>query len=151
MLLAFVATMNAYVLPTGRQDKASDPGLIGVWWNVPGLHRQPHTLGRYVYAPAAIPRRRLSGGYPGQVGDAQAVPAARRVWSPGRGVKVSRLNAGTIRWHEHGAVLNRGRGIAVVALSGGSGTVLGSVMGALIVQFLESGRLCCDVSYAYPW
>jgi D-xylose transport system permease protein len=32
-----------------------------------------------------------------------------------------------------------------VALSGGSGTVLGSVLGALIIQFLESGLLLLDV------
>ena len=39
--------------------------------------------------------------------------------------------------------------IGGVALSGGSGTVLGSVLGALIIQFLESGLLLLDVSIGY--
>jgi D-xylose transport system permease protein len=36
--------------------------------------------------------------------------------------------------------------IGGVALSGGSGTVLGSVLGALMIQILESGLLLMDVS-----
>ena len=36
--------------------------------------------------------------------------------------------------------------IGGVALSGGSGTVLGSMLGALMIQFLESGLLLMDVS-----
>ena len=36
--------------------------------------------------------------------------------------------------------------IGGVSLSGGSGTVLGSVLGALMIQFLESGLLLLDVS-----
>ena len=39
--------------------------------------------------------------------------------------------------------------IGGAALSGGSGTVLGSVLGALIVQFLESGLLLLDVNIGY--
>jgi D-xylose transport system permease protein len=35
--------------------------------------------------------------------------------------------------------------IGGVSLSGGSGTVLGSVLGALIIQFLDSGLLLLDV------
>jgi D-xylose transport system permease protein len=39
--------------------------------------------------------------------------------------------------------------IGGVALSGGSGTILGSVLGALMIQFLESGMLLMDVSIGY--
>ena len=61
-------------------------------------------------------------------------------------VSVSRLNAGT-------SSLGNGMELYViaaaviggVALSGGSGTVLGTVLGALVIQFLESGLLLLDV------
>ena len=65
-------------------------------------------------------------------------------------VQVSRLNAGTnslgmsMELYVIAAAV-----IGGVALSGGSGTVLGSVLGALIVQFLESGLLLLDVSIGY--
>ena len=36
-----------------------------------------------------------------------------------------------------------------VALSGGSGTVLGTVLGALVIQFLESGLLLLDVDIGW--
>ena len=65
-------------------------------------------------------------------------------------VAVSRLNAGT-------SSLGNGMELYViaaaviggVALAGGSGTVLGTVLGALIIQFLESGLLLLDVGIGY--
>ena len=39
--------------------------------------------------------------------------------------------------------------IGGVALAGGSGTVLGTVLGSLIIQFLESGLLLMDVGIGY--
>ena len=61
-------------------------------------------------------------------------------------VAVSRLNAGTnsmgtgMELYVIAAAV-----IGGVSLSGGSGTVLGSVLGALIIQFLDSGLLRLDV------
>ena len=61
-------------------------------------------------------------------------------------VAVSRLNAGTnsmgtgMELYVIAAAV-----IGGVSLSGGSGTVLGSVLGALIIQFLDSGLLLLDV------
>jgi len=61
-------------------------------------------------------------------------------------VSVSRLNAGTnsmgtgMELYVIAAAV-----IGGVSLSGGSGTVLGSVLGALIIQFLDSGLLLMDV------
>jgi D-xylose transport system permease protein len=65
-------------------------------------------------------------------------------------VSVSRLNAGT-------SSLGNGMELYViaaaviggVALAGGSGTVLGTVLGSLIIQFLESGLLLLDVGIGY--
>ena len=67
-------------------------------------------------------------------------------------VQIARLNAGTnslgtgMELYVIAAAV-----IGGVALSGGSGTVLGSVLGALIVQFLESGMLLLDVASATGW
>ena len=36
-----------------------------------------------------------------------------------------------------------------MALSGGSGTVLGTVLGALVIQFLEGGLLLLDVDIGW--
>jgi D-xylose transport system permease protein len=62
-------------------------------------------------------------------------------------VAISRLNAGTnslgtgMELYAIAAAV-----IGGIALSGGSGTVLGTVLGALVIQFLESGLLLLDVS-----
>jgi len=61
-------------------------------------------------------------------------------------VAISRLNAGT-------ASLGTGMElyaisaavIGGVALAGGSGSILGTVLGSLVIQFLESGLLLLDV------
>ena len=65
-------------------------------------------------------------------------------------VSVARLNAGTNSLGENMELyVIAAAVIGGVALAGGSGTILGSVLGALIIQFLESGLLLSDVSIGW--
>ena len=62
-------------------------------------------------------------------------------------VAISRLNAGTNSLGNSAELLViAATVIGGTALSGGSGTIVGSVLGALIMQSIDSGMLLLDVS-----
>jgi D-xylose transport system permease protein len=152
VLLGFVATMNAYVLA----DKGAGQGIpipVLIWGVVViGLAFIVNRtrFGRYVYAIGGNPEAALLVGIPVKKVMLKLFLLLAVMVTVASVVQVSRLNAGTnslgtsMELYVIAAAV-----IGGVALSGGSGTVLGSVLGALIVQFLESGLLLLDVSIGY--
>jgi D-xylose transport system permease protein len=148
-VLVFAAAMNAYQIPNkGTPQGIPIPVLI---WAAVALalsfivHRT--RFGRYVFAmggnPDAaalvgIPVKRVTLGLFALLGVLITIAAV---------VSIARLNAGTNS-------LGTGMELYVIAaaviggtaLAGGSGSILGSVLGALIMQSLDSGMLLLDVS-----
>lgn len=152
VLLAFVATMNAYVLA----DKGAGQGIpipVLIWGVVVvtlAFIANRTRFGRYVYAIGGNPEAARLVGIPVKKVTLKLFLLLAVMVTVASIVQVSRLNAGTnslgtsMELYVIAAAV-----IGGVALSGGSGTVLGSVLGALIVQFLESGLLLLDVSIGY--
>jgi len=152
VLLAFVATMNAYVLT----DNGAGQGIpipVVIWGVVVmtlAFIANRTRFGRYVYAIGGNPEAARLVGIPVKVVTLKLFLLLAVMVTVAAVVQVSRLNAGTnslgtsMELYVIAAAV-----IGGVALSGGSGTVLGSVLGALIVQFLESGLLLLDVSIGY--
>ena len=136
LVLAFVATMNAYVL----SDKGAGQGIpipVLIWGAVVmclAFIANRTRFGRYVYAIGGNPEAARLVGIPVKWVTLKLFLLLAGMVTVASVVQVSRLNAGTN---------------SLGTLSGGSGTVLGSVLGALIVQFLESGLLLLDVSIGY--
>jgi D-xylose transport system permease protein len=152
VLLAFVATMNAYVLA----DKGAGQGVpipVLIWALVVmgmAFIVNRTRFGRYVYAIGGNPEAALLVGIPVKRVMLKLFVLLGVLVTVAAVVAVSRLNAGTnslgtnMELYVIAAAV-----IGGVALSGGSGTVLGSVLGALIIQFLESGLLLMDVSIGW--
>ncbi len=152
VLLIFVATMNAYVLA----DKGAGQGIpipVVIWGVVVmamAFIVNRTRFGRYVYAIGGNPEAALLVGIPVKKVMLKLFLLLAVLVTVAAVVSVSRLNAGTnslgtnMELYVIAAAV-----IGGVALSGGSGTVLGSVLGALIIQFLESGLLLMDVSIGW--
>jgi D-xylose transport system permease protein len=152
VLMAFVATMNAYVLA----DKGAGQGVpipVLIWALVVmgmAFIVNRTRFGRYVYAIGGNPEAALLVGIPVKRVMLKLFLLLAVLVTIAAIVSVSRLNAGTnslgtnMELYVIAAAV-----IGGVALSGGSGTVLGSVLGALIIQFLESGLLLMDVSIGW--
>jgi D-xylose transport system permease protein len=151
-LLGFVATMNAYVLA----DKGAGQGIpipVVIWGVVVmamAFVVNRTRFGRYVYAIGGNPEAALLVGIPVKRVMLKLFLLLAVLVTVAAVVSVSRLNAGTnslgtnMELYVIAAAV-----IGGVALSGGSGTVLGSVLGALIIQFLESGLLLLDVGIGF--
>ena len=152
VLLGFVATMNAYVLG----DKPAGQGIpipVLIWGVVVmamAFIVNRTKFGRYVYAIGGNPEAALLVGIPVKRVMLKLFMLLAVLVTIAAIVSVSRLNAGTnslgtnMELYVIAAAV-----IGGVALSGGSGTVLGTVLGALIIQFLESGLLLLDVSIGW--
>ena len=148
-VLVFVAVMCAYQLP-GKESPQGVPIPVVIWGAVvmamAFLVRRTR-FGRYVYAIGGNPEAALLVGIPVRRVMLQLFLLLSLMVTIAAVVSVARLNAGTnslgtsMELYVIAAAV-----IGGVALSGGSGTVLGSVLGALIIQFLESGLLLMDVS-----
>lgn len=148
LVLGFVATMNAYRLAEGRAGQGV-PVPVLIWAVVTGFVAfiaRKTRFGRYVYAIGGNPEAARLVGIPVQRVLLQLFLLLSVLVTVAAVVAVSRLNAGT-----NSLGLNQelyvvaAAVIGGVALSGGSGTVLGTVLGALIIQFLDSGLLLLDV------
>jgi D-xylose transport system permease protein len=144
--------MNAYVLA----DKGAGQGVpipVLIWALVVmgmAFIVNRTRFGRYVYAIGGNPEAALLVGIPVKSVMLKLFLLLGVLVTVAAVVSVSRLNAGTnslgtnMELYVIAAAV-----IGGVALSGGSGTVLGSVLGALIIQFLESGLLLMDVSIGW--
>ena len=154
LVFGFAATMNAYQI-NGKDAPQGIPIPVIIWGVVALLlsfivHRT--RFGRYVFAMGGNPEAAALVGIPVKrvtlllfalMGVLIAIAAV---------VSIARLNAGTNS-------LGTGMELYVIAaaviggtaLAGGSGTILGSVLGALIMQCIDSGMLLLDVSIGYRY
>jgi D-xylose transport system permease protein len=149
VVLAFIATMNAYQLGSKPQAQGV-PVPVLIWGvvviGVSFIVRRTR-FGRYVFAIGGNPEAALLVGIPVKRVMIKLFLLLAVLVTVASVVAVARLNAGTnslgtsMELYVIAAAV-----IGGVALSGGSGTVLGSVLGALMIQFLESGLLLMDVS-----
>jgi len=149
LVLAFIATMNAYQLGS-KPEAQGVPIPVLIWgvvvMGVSFLVRRTR-FGRYVFAIGGNPEAALLVGIPVRRVMIKLFLLLAVLVTVASVVAVARLNAGTnslgtnMELYVIAAAV-----IGGVALSGGSGTVLGSVLGALMIQFLESGLLLLDVS-----
>jgi D-xylose transport system permease protein len=149
VLLAFVGLTCAYQLD-GKEEAQGIPVPVVIWGAVvigmAFLVRRTR-FGRYIYAIGGNPEAALLVGIPVRRVVLKLFLLLAVLVTVAAVVSVARLNAGTnslgtnMELYVIAAAV-----IGGVALSGGSGTVLGSVLGALVIQFLESGLLLLDVS-----
>jgi D-xylose transport system permease protein len=150
--LAFVATMCSYKLES-KPLAQGIPNPVVIWGAVVmgmAFIVNRTSFGRYVYAIGGNPEAALLVGIPVKRVMLKLFLLLAVMVTIAAVVQVSRLNAGT-------SSLGNGMELYViaaaviggVALSGGSGTILGTVLGSLIIQFLESGLLLLDVGIGY--
>ena len=147
--LGFVATMCAYQI----QSKPAPQGIpnpVLIWGVVVGVLAfivNRTAFGRYVYAIGGNPEAAALVGIPVKKVMLKSFLLLGTMVAVASVVAVSRLNAGTSSLGT-GMELYAIAGAVIggVALAGGSSTVLGTVLGALIIQFLESGLLLMEVS-----
>ena len=154
IVLGFAATMNNYQIPS-KDAPQGIPIPVLIWAAVAIalsfiVHRT--RFGRYVYAMGGNPEAAALVGIPVKrvtlilfalMGVLIAIAAI---------VSIARLNAGTNS-------LGTGMELYVIAaaviggtaLSGGSGSILGSVLGALIMQSIDSGLLLLDISIGWRY
>jgi D-xylose transport system permease protein len=152
VLLGFVLTMNAYMLSSGTVGQGI-PIPVVIWGVVVmslSFIANRTRFGRYVYAIGGNPEAALLVGIPVRRVMLKLFLLLAVAVTVASVVQVSRLNAGT---NSLGTSLElyviSAAVIGGVALSGGSGTVVGSVLGAMVVQFLESGLLLLGVDIGY--
>jgi D-xylose transport system permease protein len=149
LLLLFVAAMTGYQIPN-KADAQGIPVPVLIWAAVAGIlsfivHRT--RFGRYVYAMGGNPDAAALVGIPVKKVTLMLFALLGVLITVASVVSVARLNAGTNS-------LGTGMELYVIAaaviggtaLAGGSGSILGSVLGALIMQSLDSGLLLLDVA-----
>jgi len=150
--IAFALAMSAYRIG----DKPEGQGIpvpVLVWAvvvMVVSFIVNRTRFGRYVYAIGGNPEAALLVGIPVRRVMLQLFLLLATLVTVASIVAVARLNAGTnsLGTNQELYVIAAAV-IGGVALSGGSGTVLGTVLGALVIQFLESGLLLLDVDIGW--
>ncbi|HSI58287.1 MAG TPA: ABC transporter permease [Ideonella sp.] len=148
LLCAFAAAMNAYTI-SSKPVAQGIPVPVLIWAVVAGVlsfivHRT--RFGRYVFAMGGNPDAAALVGIPVKRVTMMLFALLGVLITVAATVSVARLNAGTNS-------LGTGMELYVIAaaviggtaLAGGSGSILGSVLGALIMQSLDSGLLLLDV------
>jgi D-xylose transport system permease protein len=149
LVLAFVATMNAYQIPS-KETPQGIPIPVLIWGAVAVVlsfivHRT--RFGRYIFAMGGNPEAAALVGIPVRKVTLMLFALMGVLITIAAMVSIARLNAGTNS-------LGTGMELYVIAaaviggtaLSGGSGSIVGSVLGALIMQSIDSGMLLIDVS-----
>jgi len=148
----FVATMNAYQLTPERAGQGVPIPVViwGVCVLAVAFLVNRTRFGRYVYAIGGNPEAALLVGIPVKRVMLKLYLLLAFMVTVATVVAVSRLNAGTnsLGTNQELYVIAAAV-IGGVALSGGSGTVLGTVLGALVIQFLESGLLLLSVDIGW--
>ncbi|MET3602733.1 D-xylose transport system permease protein [Sphaerotilus sulfidivorans] len=150
--LGFALAMSAYRIGE-RTDGQGLPVPVLIWAAVVAgvsflVNRT--RFGRYVYAIGGNPEAALLVGIPVRKVMLQLFLLLAVLVTVAAVVAVARLNAGTnsLGLNQELYVIAAAV-IGGVALSGGSGTVIGTVLGALVIQFLESGLLLLDVAIGW--
>ncbi len=148
-VLAFAAAMNSYQI-SSKTEPQGIPIPVLIWAAVAVVlsfivHRT--RFGRYVFAMGGNPDAAALVGIPVKRVTLMLFALLAVLITIAAIVSIARLNAGTNS-------LGTGMELYVIAaaviggtaLAGGSGSILGSVLGALIMQSLDSGMLLLDVS-----
>ena len=149
LVLGFVAIMNAYQIPS-KDAPQGVPIPVLIWGAVAVVlsfivHRT--RFGRYIFAMGGNPEAAALVGIPVRKVTLMLFALLGVLITIAAIVSIARLNAGTNS-------LGTGMELYVIAaaviggtaLSGGSGSIVGSVLGALIMQSIDSGMLLIDVS-----
>ena len=149
IVLAFVAVMNAYQIPN-KPEAQGIPIPVLIWGAVAMLisflvHRT--RFGRYIFAMGGNPDAAALVGIPVRKVTILLFLLLAALTTIAAIVAISRLNAGTNSLGNNLELLViAATVIGGTALAGGSGTVIGSVLGALIMQSIDSGMLLLDIS-----
>ena len=154
IVLGFTAIMNAYRIP--NKDAAQGiPIPVLIWAAVAFslsflVHRT--RVGRDVVAMGGNPEAAALVGIPVRRVTLMLFVLMGVLITIAAMVSIARLNAGTnslgtsMELYVIAAAV-----IGGTALSGGSGSILGSVLGALIMQSIDSGMLLLDVSIGWRY
>ena len=149
VVLAFVAVMNAYQIPN-KPEAQGIPIPVLIWGVVAMVisflvHRT--RFGRYIFAMGGNPDAAALVGIPVRKVTMLLFLLLAVLTTIAAIVAISRLNAGTNSLGNNLELLViAATVIGGTALAGGSGTVIGSVLGALIMQCIDSGMLLLDIS-----
>jgi D-xylose transport system permease protein len=149
IVLGFIATMNAYQI-ANKPEAQGVPIPVLIWGSVAVfvsflVHRT--RFGRYVFAMGGNPDAAALVGIPVKRVTMLLFVLLAVLTTIAAIVAISRLNAGTNSLGNNIELLViAATVIGGTALAGGSGTVIGSVLGALIMQSIDSGMLLLDVS-----
>lgn len=149
IVLGFVAVMNSYQIP-GKADAQGIPIPVLIWGVVAVFMAflvKRTRFGRYVYAMGGNPDAAALVGIPVKRVTMLLFLLLAVLLTIASIVSIARLNAGTNSLGQNLELLViAATVIGGTALAGGSGTILGSVLGALIMQCIDSGMLLLDVS-----
>jgi D-xylose transport system permease protein len=149
LVCGFVAAMNAYQIPS-KDAPQGVPIPVLIWAGVALtlsfiVHRT--RFGRYIFAMGGNPEAAALVGIPVRRVTLMLFALMGVLITIAAMVSIARLNAGT---NSLGTSLElyviAAAVIGGAALAGGSGSILGSVLGALIMQCIDSGMLLLDVS-----
>ena len=149
IVLAFVCAMNSYQIPS-KDAPQGVPIPVLIWAGVALtlsfiVHRT--RFGRYIFAMGGNPEAAALVGIPVRRVTLMLFALMGVLITIAAMVSIARLNAGT---NSLGTSLElyviAAAVIGGAALAGGSGSILGSVLGALIMQCIDSGMLLLDVS-----
>jgi D-xylose transport system permease protein len=149
IVLSFVAVMNAYQIPN-KAEAQGIPIPVLIWGAVALfmsflVHRT--RFGRYVFAMGGNPDAAALVGIPVRKVTMLLFLLLSVLITIAAIVAISRLNAGTNSVGNNLELLViAATVIGGTALAGGSGTIIGSVLGALIMQCIDSGMLLLDIS-----
>lgn len=154
IVLAFVAAMNAYQIPS-KDAPQGIPIPVLIWAAIAllvGFLVTRTRFGRYVYAMGGNPEAAELVGIPVKRVTLLLFALLGLLVGIAAIVSIARLNAGTNS-------LGSGMELYVIAaaviggtaLSGGSGSIMGSVLGALIMQSIDSGMLLMDVPIGWRY
>jgi D-xylose transport system permease protein len=149
MVLGFVAVMNSYQIPN-KADPQGIPLPVVIWGAIAlfmSFLVKSTRFGRYVFAMGGNPDAAALVGIPVKRVTMQLFLLVAALLTIAAVVSIARLNAGTNTLGNNLELLViAATVIGGTALAGGSGTILGSVLGALIMQCIDSGMLLLDVS-----
>jgi D-xylose transport system permease protein len=149
MVMGFIAVMNSYQIP----NKAEPQGIpipVVIWGAIAlfmSFIVKSTRFGRYVFAMGGNPDAAALVGIPVKRVTMLLFLLVAALVTIASVVSIARLNAGTNTLGNNLELLViAATVIGGTALAGGSGTILGSVLGALIMQCIDSGMLLLDVS-----
>jgi len=149
IVVAFAAAMNAYRI-SSKPEPQGIPIPVLIWAAVAltlSFIVRRTRFGRYIFAMGGNPDAAALVGIPVKRVTLMLFALLAVMITVAAIVAVARLNAGTnslgtsMELYVIAAAV-----IGGTALAGGSGSILGSVLGALIMQSLDSGMLLLDVS-----